>query len=354
MPTQAELDTQVDRVFSEWEKTAGGHAAPLVLIEDAPSEAEAALAQESTDPDFAHLLSQLAEMAEIADQTTGLTGGEVLALTTGPAAAGSPPHPAGVLHDPPRKPPDPARLRRLPRWLIPVSGLLALGLGVLGILREDVLRQPVSPAVPVIDLAQDETAALPLPAPETPVQAPPSPPAARVPGTVPKKEVSSETPVKPSPAPPETLENGLAAVPLPPPSVLPHPASPSPEEAAAQLEPAAQQAVHQEGDETTVTQIPETLPATLRPPELIPATRSQPVYPPLAMRTRAEGRVVLRVLILKDGTVGEASVLEGPAPDMGFRKAAIAAIRTWHYRPAMRAATPVDMPITVVVDFRLN
>lgn len=75
-----------------------------------------------------------------------------------------------------------------------------------------------------------------------------------------------------------------------------------------------------------------------QPPELI--QEATPVYPGDA---RAEGRpatVVVRVLVLKDGRVGQVEVITGPEP---FHNAAIQAARNHHFTPGSHAGQPRDV-----------
>lgn len=89
-------------------------------------------------------------------------------------------------------------------------------------------------------------------------------------------------------------------------------------------------------------------------PVLIPETRVKPEYPELARRARVEGRVILQVVIHKDGTVGESEVIQAPPADLGFGEAAKNAVMQWRYQPARQNGRPVDVFMTVVVNFTLD
>jgi protein TonB len=89
-------------------------------------------------------------------------------------------------------------------------------------------------------------------------------------------------------------------------------------------------------------------------PVLDPDSKVTPDYPELARQARVETRVVLRAVILGDGTVGEIEVLRCDRPGLGFEQAAIEAIARWRYEPARRHGRPVDVSFTVVVDFELH
>ncbi len=88
-------------------------------------------------------------------------------------------------------------------------------------------------------------------------------------------------------------------------------------------------------------------------PELIPGTKVLPVYPEAARKVGAPGKVTLRAVIRRDGTVGDIKVLEEPPGGFGFGRAAIEAVRQWRYRPATKDGRPVDVYLTIVVNFQL-
>jgi protein TonB len=89
-------------------------------------------------------------------------------------------------------------------------------------------------------------------------------------------------------------------------------------------------------------------------PERIEESYTEPDYPELARVARIEGRVILQAVVLKDGSVGEVSVLQCNRPNMGFEEAAIRAVQQWRYKPAMQGDRPVDVYFTVRVDFELS
>ena len=89
-------------------------------------------------------------------------------------------------------------------------------------------------------------------------------------------------------------------------------------------------------------------------PELIVETKVNPVYPEKAKKAGVQGKVILQSVIREDGTVGEIKVLKAPAKDMGFVEAAVAAVRQWRYRPAMKDGKPVPVYFTIVVSFTLE
>jgi protein TonB len=79
----------------------------------------------------------------------------------------------------------------------------------------------------------------------------------------------------------------------------------------------------------------------------------RPCYPEMARASRVEGQVILKAVILRDGSVTEPQVMRCCPPGFGFAEAAIAAIEQWRYRPATQDGKPVACYFTIVVDFDL-
>jgi len=80
--------------------------------------------------------------------------------------------------------------------------------------------------------------------------------------------------------------------------------------------------------------------------------RVSPVYPPLARAAGSQGVVVLMAVIRRDGTVGDVKVVRGLG--MGLSEAAVEAVRQWRYKPALQNGVPVDVYMSVAVQFRLS
>ncbi len=111
------------------------------------------------------------------------------------------------------------------------------------------------------------------------------------------------------------------------------------------------------GDETIVVQPP--------PPEELPKlgdyvyadelpvliTDIPPRYPELAREAQAEGEVLLRVLVGKDGRVADVHI-DTSVPM--FDEAAVEAARKWVFRPALSGNRPVAVWIVRRVRFRLQ
>lgn len=79
----------------------------------------------------------------------------------------------------------------------------------------------------------------------------------------------------------------------------------------------------------------------------------KPVYPEIARKAGMEGRVVLRVLIDKDGKPQKAQILKNPGTDI-FDEAAIASVMQSSYSPAIQNGRPVKCWLTVPIKFTLS
>jgi len=76
-----------------------------------------------------------------------------------------------------------------------------------------------------------------------------------------------------------------------------------------------------------------------------------PEYPREARRRKLEGKVVLRVLVGKDGAVEEVEVLNGPAV---FREAARAAARQFRFRPGKHEGHRRKVWMIMPIEFKLQ
>jgi len=86
------------------------------------------------------------------------------------------------------------------------------------------------------------------------------------------------------------------------------------------------------------------------PPRLLREVRAD--YSDAARRANLEGEVVLEIVVRRDGTVGDISVLKGLGLDLNDR--AIQAVRQWRFSPARLKGTAVDVVVEVAVEFRLR
>jgi protein TonB len=77
----------------------------------------------------------------------------------------------------------------------------------------------------------------------------------------------------------------------------------------------------------------------------------KPVYPKIAQAAKVQGIVIIEAIISKTGEVQNAKVLRGnPMLD----NAALEAVRQWRYTPPLLNGEPVDVIMTVTVNFTLN
>ena len=76
-----------------------------------------------------------------------------------------------------------------------------------------------------------------------------------------------------------------------------------------------------------------------------------PMYPPIARQAGVEGTVVLQATISQSGTIENLRVISGPPM---LQQAALAAVRTWLYRPYLLSGQPVEVETTVNVVFKLG
>jgi len=92
-----------------------------------------------------------------------------------------------------------------------------------------------------------------------------------------------------------------------------------------------------------------TRPQIVRMTSLDPAMlirRVEPVYPPLAIHTRREGRVELRAIIGTDGTIRSLQIV---ASDPLFDLSAKEAVSQWRYRPTILNGLPVEIDTYITV-----
>ena len=89
-------------------------------------------------------------------------------------------------------------------------------------------------------------------------------------------------------------------------------------------------------------------------PVLIPSSKVDPTYPNEAMEKRINGSVILLAVVRADGSVDKIFVIRCDKPGLGFERAAKEAVRQWRYKPALRGGRPVDVRLTVIVDFSLR
>jgi protein TonB len=176
----------------------------------------------------------------------------------------------------------------------------------------------------------------------------------------PQPEIKPEPP-KPEPPPPKKIEPPKAVEP-PKPAPVPLPAlRTAPAEA-----PQANTLTVAENLTATKTTGPVVAapPAPPAPPPKVeePVTEANgsaaylnnppPAYPKSAQRLGMQGRVLLRVQVLANGTVGALEVKQSSGKSV-LDEAALAAVKNWIFTPAKRGSTPIDGWTQVPIEFRL-
>jgi TonB family protein len=88
----------------------------------------------------------------------------------------------------------------------------------------------------------------------------------------------------------------------------------------------------------------------VEPPRLLREVRAD--YSDAARRANIEGEVELEIVVRSNGSVGEVRLLRG-LPG-GLNERAIEAVRQWRFAPARMKGVPVDVIVTVGVEFKLR
>ena len=140
---------------------------------------------------------------------------------------------------------------------------------------------------------------------------------------------TSEPP--PAPVPTETT---ASAAPPPEPIAIPAPVPPPPEPR----------------ESEPVSRVYAAVPSGGTQPEEV--ERIVPRYPSEARRAGAEGSVVIRGIVRRDGTIDDVEILKDLPYGLG--EAAREAVSRWRFRPATYRGEPIDVYYTVTVNFRLR
>jgi protein TonB len=96
--------------------------------------------------------------------------------------------------------------------------------------------------------------------------------------------------------------------------------------------------------------VPVRIGGQIKQPRLI--RRIEPEYPPLAVKARTQGVVILEATVGEDGHVREVKLLRSANPLLD--RAAEAALREWRYFPVVLNETPVPFILTVTLSFFLE
>ena len=89
----------------------------------------------------------------------------------------------------------------------------------------------------------------------------------------------------------------------------------------------------------------------VNPPSVI--EKIKPVYPEEARVAGIEGKVVLKVVILFDGTIGDIEILQSSRRD-DFDQAAKECVKQWKFKPAMQSGIRVTMAVQIPITFEIT
>lgn len=78
-----------------------------------------------------------------------------------------------------------------------------------------------------------------------------------------------------------------------------------------------------------------------------------PNYPPLSRQLGEEGRVLLRVQVMEDGTPGSVELQTGSGSSR-LDQAALEAVKKWRFVPAKRGEQPVSASVLVPIRFSIE
>ncbi len=87
------------------------------------------------------------------------------------------------------------------------------------------------------------------------------------------------------------------------------------------------------------------------PPTIVSQVR--PSYTNDALRNKIQGAVVLEVIVRRDGTPSDIRIVRSLDP-RGLDEQAIAAVQEWRFNPGRLSGMPVDVLVTVVLDFSIR
>ncbi len=176
---------------------------------------------------------------------------------------------------------------------------------------------------------QNHIGSSPTPAPSAPAATPPATP-------LPATGTSSTTP------PPSSDQHNATGA---------NAAVPAPAATTSASEDTSSTASSSEADARSLSSDPKIkyIPANMMEGYLLSAPR--PEYPTRARIDHIEGQVVLQAIISRRGSIRALHAIKGPE---SLRSAAVAAVRTWRYKPYSIDGQAQDIATTIYVDFTLR
>jgi protein TonB len=79
----------------------------------------------------------------------------------------------------------------------------------------------------------------------------------------------------------------------------------------------------------------------------------KPSYTAQALAARIQGAVLLSVVVLPNGTVGDVSVIRSLDAQFGLDAEAVAAAGQWLFSPGMKDGVAVAVRVTIEMTFRI-
>ncbi len=89
----------------------------------------------------------------------------------------------------------------------------------------------------------------------------------------------------------------------------------------------------------------------ISPPTLLQQVR--PTYTGEALRLKIQGSVLMELIVQRDGTPRDIRVIRSLDPK-GLDREAVLAVEQWRFGPGRLNGVPVDVLVTVILDFRLH
>jgi periplasmic protein TonB len=86
----------------------------------------------------------------------------------------------------------------------------------------------------------------------------------------------------------------------------------------------------------------------------IPVRQVKAGYTAAAMEARIEGTVLLDVVVLDDGKVGEVMVTQSLDTEYGLDTQAVEATKQWLFKPGTKDGKPVAVRVAMEMTFRLK
>jgi protein TonB len=92
------------------------------------------------------------------------------------------------------------------------------------------------------------------------------------------------------------------------------------------------------------------VPEDADPPKPL-SSNAKPEYPSTALASNQTGTVVLKVIVMADGSVGDVQVMRGEEP---FVSAAVEAVRRWKYEPARWKGQAITVYRVIQIPFKMT